>query len=126
MKKANKLIKETRLKEVTDLMGKGYSSVEIASKLSREWICSERAVRKYISVAHQLLANHFSSQDLNDLLNQYYYLYKKAESKNQDGLATKILDSISKLTVATKVEVSGEIKIPDVIKIISTKKDTDD
>ena len=123
--KSTKVVKEQRVKQVTDLLNMGKYRWEIISILSKEWQCSERNVIKYVEAATKLITQHFSQENVDSILAKYNMLYNDAMEKGDKRFATKILDSISKLGTYNKqtIELTGELSIRDIQVTIKTNED---
>ena len=124
--KANKHIKEQRIKQIIAMLVIGKYRWEIVQDLSKEWKCSEKNVDLYIADAKALMSSHFSQETFEDLLSKYQYLYSECISKGDRRTAGRILDSIAKVGgyVQDKIEISGSINENiNVIKIIEVIKD---
>lgn len=115
-------VKYDRIQRIQAMLASGLMTYEIVEKLISEWNCSRSAVYKYMVVAHEAIKTHFDKQDLNELLVKYNLLYMRALSEGDNKLAKSILDSVGRFTIGDKITHDGQIKMPDVIKLIETKK----
>lgn len=119
---ATKEIKAKRIQQIIDMLSSGKYKWEIVNELTNEWNCSERNVGKYLSAAYTLLSVHYDKNVLETILSKYDLLYKRAIGRGDDKLATRILDSISKVKglyiTKTDITSNGETISPTIINII--------
>lgn len=125
--RANKIMKEKRLRQVMNMIGEGKYAIEIVSTLSKEWLCNTRAVYAYITAVKQILSNEINRQDIDDLMAKFDYLYQKSMEAKDLKLAVTILNNKAKYQIGEKQRIEGDINITGIdVNIIKNRKDIDE
>jgi hypothetical protein len=109
--RATNSLRNERIKQVMDLIGKGLYSYEIADRLSKEWKCSERSVYNYIDIVKKIVSNEISKQDVNDLMLKFDHLHTLAMLNKDYKLANQILANKAKYSVGEKHNVDLNLNL---------------
>lgn len=108
--------KYDRLNEVRLLLNNGMIRSHVCFELSKRWGIGYRAVDSYVTVVYKQIRDHFKDNNgKEDLLAKLNQLYAEAKDAGERAVATKILDSIAKITGANAVEKTETTHIINVI-----------
>lgn len=123
--RSNLIIKQKRIRQVMDLMGKGLYTNDIVYTLMEDWKCSKRAVYCYIDIVKNILSKEINSLDTNKILGRFDYLYQEAIKTKDNKLANLVNANIAKYTIGDKLRVDGELTISQInINVINGTQST--
>ena len=118
-----KIDREIRVQRVLDLIALGYKVYQVIDICSKEWGIGRRQIERYLTIVYSFLREQ-SKIDREQAVAEYDSLINRSELSGDKELARKYRlqrDKIAQLVV-DKVEHSGTISIPEVIRIDTQRR----
>ncbi len=87
MNRANKITKEERIQQVSNLISTGYMTYQIVDICKKEWGVTRRSVERYLTICYSFLTKSLKDKDKDKILLEYEMLALKYEKMGNFRMA---------------------------------------